>query len=96
MLVKVARFSSARDAVDFAREARAAGWRVTLPDAAYPVTRASLCATLLGAVLGGLLFGTVGGLGELGLIRLRGLEPSSRRRCWECVHPRRRRGVSAA
>lgn len=75
MLVKVARFSSARDAVDFAREARAAGWRVTLPDAAYPVTRASLCATLLGAVLGGLLFGTVGGLGELGLIRLRGLEP---------------------
>ncbi len=73
--MRTVEFPSAEAAYDFAVDARALGYKVTLDDAAQPVTKRAFWTAVVAALVGGTVFGLVGALAEAGLIGLPRLEP---------------------
>ena len=69
------RFSSARQAAQFAEDARKAGWRARNPRAVDLAPRRARWAMLIGGLVGLVLLGLVGLLAEAGIIGLNRLEP---------------------
>jgi hypothetical protein len=69
------KFPSTKTAWLFVEEARAQGYHARIPATVQILPRVTAWAVLVGALAGGTLLGTIGGLAEAGLIGLPRLEP---------------------
>ncbi len=68
-------FPSTKAAAHFVEEAQAQGYRARLPAGARILPRMTVWAIIIGALIGGALFGVIGGLAEAGQLGLPRLEP---------------------
>ena len=69
------KFPSAKTAWLFTEEAQAQGYHARIPATVQILPRVTVWAVVIGALAGGALLGSVGGLAEAGMIGLPRLEP---------------------